>query len=249
MVSGVLLIIPVLVLVAVGVGLSVFLDVAFSRKTGRNGRRPLPLLSGNELHDWAASEGRALTRELLETHSGRRDGVLLAQTASSFADEVLSQTWHVFRPHAPGLNCRTGNTEVPRVTMPEALSIVEELRQRGPAEFDAVRARARMNLAAQSARPQCPLRTVAGTCACALSRPLACSGRCLTGCDQPPADAGWGRTLGEGLMTGMQDELRSAGLDDNRYELNEVLARLPDVPNAGARWRHGDHLLAKTAVS
>ena len=249
MVSGALLIIPVLVLVSVGVMLAVFLDVAFSQRSRRKAIQPLPLLVGDELRDWAVKEGQALTQKSL-AGTGKVDAVVLAQTATAFADDVLARTLHLSTPHAAGLNCRDGNGEVPRVTMPEALSIVDELRQRGTVELLAVRQRARRNLAAAAeakavtALAHCPLRTIAGTCACALSRPLACSGRCLAGCDQPAGDAGWGRTLGEGLLAGMQAELRSTGLDGDRYELNEVLARLPDVPDAAARWQRGEHLLA-----
>jgi hypothetical protein len=250
MVSGALLIIPVLVLVSVGVMLAVFLDVAFAHRSRRKSHQPLPLLVGDELRNWAVKEGRTLTQTSLALQAGRVDPVVLAQTATAFADDVLARTLHLSTPHAAGLNCRDGNGEVPRVTMPEALSIVEELRQRGTVELLAVRQRARRNLAAEeavTALAHCPLRTIAGTCACALSRPLACSGRCLAGCDQPPGDAGWGRTLGEGLLEGMQAELRNAGLDSDRYELNKVLAQLPDVPDAAARWQRGEHLLAAAA--
>jgi hypothetical protein len=250
MVSGALLIIPVLVLVSVGVMLAVFLDVAFSQRARRKAVHPLPLMIGNELRDWGVKEGRTLTQNSLASHAGKVDPVVLAQTATAFADDVLARTLHLSTPHVAGLNCRDGNGEVPRVTMPEALSIVEELQQRGTVELLAVRQRARRNLAAPAgaesvtALAHCPLRTIAGTCACALSRPLACSGRCLAGYDQPAGDAGWGRTLGEGLLQGMQAELRNAGLDGDRYELNEVLAQLPDVPEAAARWQRGEHLLA-----
>ena len=250
MVSGALLIIPVLVLVSVGVMLAVFLDVAFSHRSRRRAIQPLPLLVGNVLHDWAVKEGQGLTQKSL-AGTGKVDAVVLAQTATAFADDVLARTLQLSTPHAAGLNCRDGNGEVPRVTMPEALSIVEELRQRGTVELIAVRQRARRNLTApvaaagaETALAHCPLRTIAGTCACALSRPLACSGRCLAGCDQPAGDAGWGRTLGEGLLEGMQAELRNVGLDGDRYELNEVLARLPDVPDAATRWQRGERLLA-----
>ena len=256
MVSGALLIIPVLVLVFVGVLLAMFLDVAFSQRTRRRAIQPLPLLIGDDLHDWAVKEGRALTQESLAARAEKVDAVVLARTATAFADDVLARTLHLSTPHAAGLNCRDGNGEVPRVTMPEALSIVEELRQRGTVELIAVRQRARRNLTApvaaagaETALTHCPLRTIAGTCACALSRPLACSGRCLAGCDQPAGDAGWGRSLGEGLLEGMQAELRNAGLDGDRYELNEVLARLPDVPDAAARWQRGEHLLAAVGTN
>jgi hypothetical protein len=251
MVSGALLIIPVLVLVSVGVMLAVFLDVAFSHTSRRRATQPLPLLVGDELRDWAVKEGKALTQKSLAGSAGKVNAVVLAQTATAFADDVLARTLKLSTPHAAGLNCRNGNGEVPRVTMPEALSIVEELRQRGVVELIAVRQRARRNLAAPvidaggaTSHVHCPLRTTDGMCACALSRPLACSGRCLAGCDQPAGDAGWGRTLGEGVQEGMQAELRNAGLDADRYELNEVLARLPDVPDAAARWQRGEHLFA-----
>jgi hypothetical protein len=255
MVSGALLIIPVLVLVSVGVMLAVLLDVAFSHRSRRRATQPLPLLVGDDLHAWAVKEGRALTQKSLAGGAGKVDAVVLAQTATAFADDVLARTLHLSIPHAAGLNCRDGDGVVPRVTMPEALSIVEELRQRGAKELTAVRDRARRNLAAPAeaetvaALAHCPLRTIAGTCACALSRPLACSGRCLAGCDQPVGDAGWGGTLGEGLLEGMQAELRSAGLDADRYELNEVLARLPDVPDAATRWQRGEHLLGAASTN
>jgi hypothetical protein len=48
----------------------------------------------------------------------------------------------------------------------------------------------------------------------------------------------------DGVLVGLRDGLREAGLDDGLYEMHSALARALDVPDAAERWARGEKLFA-----
>lgn len=131
-----------------------------------------------------------------------------------------------------------------QVTTPEALAIVQELRDKKSSEVvDAIRTQAQRNLLVQDGGHRCPLLMSGGFCACQTARPVSCRTRCVAGADSP-AEA---QLLADAVETGVteifQDCLQASGLDDSRYELNYALARVLDTPQAARRWARGEQIL------
>lgn len=111
---------------------------------------------------------------------------------------------------------------VPSVTEPEARSIVAELRQRGSVDLPLVMER--------SKHPDggCPMLMASGVCACAMTRPLACIGRCVVGGDSPE----WATGLGDSLSTAFRRHLESQHVNAESRRLDEALAAVFDAPTA-----------------
>ena len=111
---------------------------------------------------------------------------------------------------------------VPSVTEPEARAIVAELRQRGSAELPGVIERSRHPGAA------CPMLSASGICACAMTRPLACIGRCVVGGDSPE----WARGLGDSLSFAFRQHLESQHVNADSRRLDEALVAVFDAPKS-----------------
>lgn len=139
-----------------------------------------------------------------------------------------------------------------QITTPEALAIVQELRERqSPAQLELVRTQAQRNLAMQDGEYQCPLLMSGGFCACQSARPVACRTRCVAGADSPIEAQLLADAVGLGATEIFQDCLQASGLDDSRYELNYAVSHVLDTPQAARRWARGEPILkaASTATA
>lgn len=236
----VLLTLPVSIVVVAGIGLLMFLDVAFSPPAALKPRM-LPLLKDGALRQWAVDRCRGIVRSWLGAHPKKTEAASLARTVERDAEAVLGETLFDQPPASRGLQlCREG-CGAPQITVPEALAIVEDMRELPRREQDKIKQQA--SSAAKSGLNTCPLMTSLKMCACAVARPVSCRGRCLAGFDQSPDATVWANTFEDGLMEGMQQELTSAGLDGTRYDLNVALATLLTESDAESRWRRGEPLM------
>lgn len=227
MIGVVLLSLFVTMIVIVGLWLLMFWDVAFrgsgSRPPGSSSIAGIPA----------------------PTPTGC-DGVALAlrveQSVSRWVERLGA------RPQA-AIACDPGcgNREV-RVTTPEVLAIIHDLRQHFPlSQVDAIRHQACENLASQETH-RCPLLLANGSCACAASRPVSCRTHCLIGADSPPETRRLADSLDAGATEIFRDCLNASGLDDSEYELNGALVCALDTPHAARRWALGERIL-ETAAS
>lgn len=247
--SVVLITLVLMGVVAVALGTLLFVDAAFGRPKTPADVAALPLLSGPSLGEWAAGQGRKLTDEWLQGHPGPVDAIGLAQTVEKTATQVVSRAFGL-KPGetARSRRCRDQHA-TPQVTVPEALAIVKELNGEPDSLRRDILRRVSENVSQTSLKNRvteslhCPLAGETGMCACAMSRPLVCRGRCVAGYDAAPEVDEWSVTLGEGLARGVSETLQGAGLDAGRYDLNEALAKLLDRSDAGERWSHGERVL------
>lgn len=245
----VLITLSLMAAVAVAVGTLLLVDVAFRRPQPSETSAPLPLLSGTSLGAWAAGQGRKLTEKWLHDHPGPVDPIGLAQTVEKTATQVVSRAFGL----KPGETARSrlchDQHATPQVTVPEALAIVTELNGEPDSVRRNVHRRVSENVSQAllknrvAAPMHCPLAGETGMCACSMSRPLVCRGRCVAGYDAAPEVDEWAVTLGEGLAQGVSERLEAAGLDAGRYDLNMALAKLLDHSDSGARWSEGEHVL------
>lgn len=246
------ILLPALLILLFGVGLIMFLDVAFSQSTPRTQRSPLPLRCGRDLRDWASIRGRIVAEKWLKTHPGPVDGAALARELEQTSSDVVTAAFQLPRGSRESAQRCLDPHGSPRVSIPETLAILQDVQRNRPAELNAIRQRVSDNLATgTSLRPDgaanvvCPLVTNGGMCVCTMSRPLPCRGRCVAGCDDSPVAAeaaAWAQTLGEGLIAGACEALEPLGVDAGRYELNRALASLLEQPDAAARWNRGERI-------
>jgi hypothetical protein len=203
--------------------------------------RALPLLTGEALKDWARDRSRTMTIKWLALHPDRRQPDGLARRIEADAGQVLEQAIFRESPADRGLQRCQESLSVPQVTAPEAFAIADEIRKLPQSIWLPVAKH--VAAAAKNNSGGCPLMTPRGMCLCAIARPLGCRGRCLAGFDSSDEAAAWAATLEEGLSEGMQQELSSAGLDSNRYDLNHALAAILPEPALETDWRRGKPLL------
>lgn len=102
---------------------------------------------------------------------------------------------------------------IPRVTRMEAETIASTIRRRGAEAVAEVVARVEENSGG------CPLRDAQGWCACAMSRPLECVGRCFIGADSPE----WVEGIGTALSATLRRHLSANQLDAELLPLPEAL--------------------------
>ena len=131
-----------------------------------------------------------------------------------------------------------------RVTVPEALAIVQEIReQQSPAQIEVIRLQAQRNLLVLGGTHDCPLLMSGGFCACELARPVSCRTRCVAGADSPVEARKLAESMEMGVTETFRDCLQASGLDDSQYELNFALTQVLNTPHAGRRWAQGELIL------
>jgi hypothetical protein len=239
MIGIVLIAISASVLLAVGLGMVMFVDAAFGGARAMHGRS-LPLLTGESLKAWAVSRGRATTAAWLAVQPARNRPDELARGIETEAGQLLEEVLFRESPAAQGVQrCREGESP-PRVTAPEAFAIVRELRKLPLRDQEQLKQRVSSTRVDQGV---CPLLTAQGMCWCAAARPLGCRGRCLAGFDSSNDAARWAETLEAGLAVGVQQTLDKARLDGARYDLNAALAAVLCDPSSESRWRSGQALI------
>ena len=260
MVGLILIVLPILVLLALGVVLLAFFEVAFagSRAEWRRGRAQnrLPLLSGSALRRWAAS----LAQQVVARYAQRPRSGDLAPALAREIEGLTSEVIEASRPQAsrsPSARCSECNREEVAVTAPETIAIVDHLRQRlSGRELGEIRRRAESNARRWNAGdPQedrtatvCPLLSERGCCISFESRPVYCRGHCvecrsdsgLDADDLSRRDSAFAAVVGDGVSEGLRRGLSSAGWDGQLYELSAALVRALDVPDAADRWAQGE---------
>lgn len=251
----------VIAALAIGAGAMV-LHEAFAPTTRRKKAAAtavsLPLLAGDALRRWASESAR----RIVSRYSAKRAN---GQAAVAMAQAIEAETSHVIERSlpsgavAPEPQCSECSEQTIEVTVPEALAIVDELRQKASSrELERVRERAKANLQRMSAASAgassamlCPLLSDDNHCAVFGSRPLYCRGRCCPQCDLPgepganeeaEAVRRFAATFGEGVSAGFSQGLTSAGLDGGSYELNRALVQALDDPKTGDRWLRGERV-------
>lgn len=252
MAAGVLVVIPIVVLLAIVLGAAMFWDGVLTGGRHRSLLSRLPLVSGVQLHEWGVGEGRRIAGNWAKAERGPFNGASLSLRANKTIDGLLSQAWNMPRRPAAPVPCNPRLDSDPRVNVPEAMAIVEELNRRSPGDRQEVIEHARNNLALRrrvgAVLPSCPLLLSSGCCACSAARPLACRGRCTAGLDAPPGGEAWARKLGQAIDSGIEEELRVQNLDAGRYDMNEALVTLLEHPAYAERWSRGERLFEKDAA-
>ena len=149
--------------------------------------------------------------------TGRGGNGLASDPLQSFAGTLQNLVGAGTVPVACGCD-----SFVPSVTEPEARSIVADLRKRGSVELPVVMERSR--------HPDggCPMLMASGVCACSMTRPLACIGRCVVGGDSPE----WATGLGDSLSTAFRQHLESQHVNAESRRLDEALAAVFDAQSA-----------------
>ncbi len=261
----------VVVLLAVLVlGVAMWFDVsngggrvlAERRRAARNWRPPFA--RGGDLLKWAA----ATTERLV---ARRLSGKPTAQTPVQLAAEVQAGAMRAMLPLAEPCDreCVVPCPEVGQgrigVTVPEVLEIADYIRQRLP-RADAKRihdlaARNSITLAnvtGQNDAPvnvHCPLQGEDRVCVVYPDRPLRCRPlHAMAIAEQlgielsNEGEAPWEhheQIVQRGVEQGLTRALKSAGLDDQRYELNSALVKALDTPDAAQRWARGENLFTE----
>lgn len=230
MLGFVFLTLLVTTIVVGGVGVMMFADVAFA------GPRCdlLSLPASNKRRTGFANgifDGAGLARRLEQTVSRVVAGLGMKPAVAGACDAA----------------CR--EQEI-RVTTPEVLAIVQELRDRqSPAEVEAIRLQAQRNLVAHDGKYHCPLLMSGGFCACEAARPVSCRTRCMSGADSPTEAQRLAASVGAGVTDIFRDCLHASGLDDSQYELNYAMAHVLDTSEAERRWARGERILkSETAI-
>lgn len=207
---------------AVGaIGFAMFFDVAFC---GAGSCRP---------SSRAGQNGHAV---------GRRDGVGVALRVERALNRVVTGFSGEI---SAGATCGADCGQEIRVTTPEALAIVRDLKDHlSPQRIDAIRQQATRNLEHHAGANRCPLLVSGGYCACTHARPISCRTRCVLGADSEIEASKLAELLDADLTRLVRHSFRGAGLDDTQYELNHALVRVLDTPDAERRWSQGERLLA-----
>jgi len=204
-----------------GIGLVMFLDVAFAGPA-----RVVPL-----------ARGARSPREF-----GNFDGRGLALKGERAVGRSVTER-HAWRTVTSECDAACHEREI-HVTTPEALAIVQELRNRlSPDDLHAIRVRVEQNLTATGGMHHCPLLMSGGFCACEGARPLSCRTRCLAGADSDVEAKMLAEAVGAGAIDVFRNCLQASGLDGGQYELNRAISRALDTPDAAHRWAQGEHIL------
>lgn len=225
----------------------------------------LPTVTGERLRVWAANLARrVVARHALQPRSAETP-LAIATELEAGANAVLEQAAQ--RMHSDvAKTCPNSRPRRIAVTAPEVFAITAELERRYPeSERQLIREVATLN--AHRARsigaeefPQaginCPLQTLDGHCLTFTSRPIACRRMCASACpgsghgtshDATDATSQVVDQLQVGMIDGLSEGLRNAGLDDGVYELNDALAIALTTPHAASRWSRGEAVFAHCA--
>ncbi|HUY31782.1 MAG TPA: hypothetical protein VMV69_03310 [Pirellulales bacterium] len=250
---------PLAVLLTASVLGLVLLQEAFAPSAGAAtttvpGAR-LPLLSGGALRSWAAGWARQFVADFAARPRSPNTAVALARELESETSRLLDRSLPEAAARDP--HCRECSLQPIRVTAPEALAIVDELRRHAsPSDLRRVYARAQNNVRQRSlASPAetlvCPLLADDECCSVFAARPLYCRSHCGADCilateprhvDDRQSVGGFAMTLGEGVSEGLTQALETARLNGRSYELNHAVVQAVDVPNAAARWARGEQV-------
>lgn len=258
----VLILLPILVLLVLGVALLAFFEVAFAGPHATWGtgqcQSGLPLLSGDALRRWSASLAQQEVARYAQRPRNGNLATVLARRIESLTSEVIEASLPQAR-RKPSAQCAECNREAIAVTAPEALTIVDHLRQHhSRPELAKIRGRAESNARRWDAGDPrdgrtatvCPLLSERGCCLSFESRPVYCRGHCGECRDDHGPDAGdLGRSdpefaaiVGDGVSEGLRRGLTAAGWDGRSYELNAAIVRALDVPDAADRWAQGEEV-------
>ena len=245
-----------------------FCSVAFAGWNGGAARPSagweLPMQSGERLRTWGAN----LARRVVERHAlqprSAATPLAIATELEAGANAVLEQAAQ--RLHSDvSKTCPNTRPHQIAVTAPEVFAITAELERRYPkSELQIIRELAVLNarrsrLIMADEFPQaginCPLRTQDGHCLTFTNRPIACrrlcsecpcsaSGSCHRTNSTCDSATGVADELHEGMIDGLSEGLRQAGLDGNTYELNDALATALATTQAASRWSRGEAVFA-----
>ncbi|MBI1312641.1 hypothetical protein GC176_15215 [bacterium] len=253
----VILMLGVALLLATGLFMLAFLDVAFhepqlavASSASRTAWRP-PAAEKNDLMAWAALTAKKFTRNIL---TGRRDAALAHQLGlqieegTSVAAERSPQ-----RTDWVDDRCELAGERLVGLTAPEVFEVADHLRRsRTTDQLQIFRRLAHDNAATLAAdttgtaEVPCALRCSDGQCAVQSCRPIQCRTECplaSAGSDGAQLDS-HARTVGQGVAQGLSSALTEAGLDGRRYELNSALEVALSTPDAADRWAHGEYVFA-----
>ncbi len=223
-----------------------------------------PFARGSDLMAWAAATTeRLVTRRLSEKPT--------AQSPVQLAAEVQAGAMRAMLPLAEPCDreCVVPCPEVGQgrigVTVPEALEIADYIRQHLPRaeakrihDLAARNSLTLANVARQDDAPpnmRCPLQGEDRVCVVYPDRPLRCRPlHAMAIAEQlgielcNDGEAPWKHheeTVERGVEQGFINALKSAGLDDERYELNSALLTALDAPDAAERWVRGENVFGK----
>lgn len=241
-----------------------FCSVAFAGWNGGAARPSagweLPTMSGKRLRFWAANLAHRVVARHANHPRSAETPLAIATELEAGANAVLEQAAR--RMHSNiAKTCPNRQPRQIGVTAPEVFAITAELERSYPkSELHQIRELATAN--AHRSRfimpdefPQagiaCPLRTQDGHCLTFTNRPLACRSLCsecpCTGngsCHSSDGDCDSATDvsdqLHEGMIDGLSEGLRQAGLDGESYELNDALATALATTQAASRWSRGE---------
>lgn len=232
-----------------------FVPAAIGRQKATAGA-VLPLLSGEALRRWASELAQHIVGARIQRRASRQTAVALAHELEAEASQIIEQSLpSIVAAREP--QCSDCSAQTIRVTVPETLAIVDELRQNASSrDLWRVRDRARRNVEQRSrdstgagAATLCPLLSDDHRCAVFAARPLYCRGRCRPNCNQTEesrttteseSPQRFAAAFGDGISSGLSQGLTKAGLDGRSYELNRALIQALDVPDAAERWLRGE---------
>lgn len=259
MLTIVVISLAVTLLAVVTVCLAAFFDVAFREPeqvavpSGVTGNWQAPLIRGRELLSWAAATARFATVEVLRRKRTATTATELASELHAGATTAINQEGTPDRQ----VGCPAYCHAMIAVTPPEVLGIADYVRKNRPLDEQRRihdRAAANCRQLAATDRPhhagedvRCPLMDGRDACCAFPARPIRCRGRDVSSSsifDQKPLDPqeyeSRGHVVVQGAESGFCSGLKASGLDGNLYELNSALVAALDVPDAAARWAHGD---------
>ncbi len=210
------------------------------------------LIQGDALEKWAAAAAeKFLSSQLAANNLAAAAPDLVAALGVHATEAMLPFARSAERERV--VACGTEQAGRVGITGIEALAIVAELRARlSSREQECVLRIARMNLArlevaGQERRDQlslpCPLRATNLVCRAYGVRPLPCRSRhanvvarTMAGRQLPTEHV---RTVLVGVTCGLARALKSAGHDENRYELNSAIVAAFDTASAAEGWAAG----------
>jgi len=266
-----LLIVPVVALVAAGVGLLMVLDVTMlggdrvveARSRRAEVCRP-PFVSGAELLAWARETGARLY--VSQRGPGRRSRKRAAAWLHEGSTDAMVP-WASARDLRRHVPCPEGGLGTIGVNAAEVLGIADYIRRELPRHRQVSileRAVEAAEIASESEGPfhrgahrasacSCALQGDDGVCLAYASRPLRCRPHHVSGMldgsrrtrgDDGRAKEAHARVVAEGIEQGWLRAMQEAGLDGSVYELNSALAVALRAPDAETRWRDGDDVFA-----
>jgi hypothetical protein len=254
------------VLLAAGITLLAFADVAFrmpqaNTAASANPWQP-PTIRGAELIAWARDNASRLTSDLLSHRDDYRAATDLAFEIRSGTLSAIASLHNTAVPRwTTDEKCYSANS----VTAPEVVEIGDLIRHTQPAHEvrciadcasgNAVRGERLDRNAFHEASIRCPLLSDAGTCLIEGAEPLQCRLGCPLEDDNPSAMTNSSasvptanvaaRSVAIGVRQGMSQVIESAGLDGGVYEFNSALAVALNTPDAASQWIQGGRLFTE----